>query len=316
MDWLPSNNINIDTGQTLLLLLTLFQHTAPCQVSQAVTRQCNDPVSEGDVSFEMVFSSGAYNLSWSSRILTNIWRRMSTSFSNSFDSEIVLLGGGQRPGKHSRVAAITSGDQGEEDQDLQIQDSVSVRTFSSISQMSSKEHFMPWFPDKHHHISYLIKITDEDKAALIPNVHQKANVNNLSRTHPASSAVFSASTSIVRKRKISKVKGKSKTQKDELAEAVIKGDLTKIEDIIDVLNMLHGRGFSVVLSYHYNYNPDRDVVDFHEDSDNKSGEKSADSKYISSLNIINLACIFDQGQVIDFLAMYGVNQIKQRSQNF
>ena len=80
--------------------------------------------------------------------------------------------------------------------------------------------------------------------------------------------------------------------------------------------MLHGRGFSVVLSYHYNYNPDRDVVDFQEDSDNKSGEKSADSKYISSLNIINLACIFDQGQVIDFLAMYGVNQIKQRSQNF
>ena len=135
VDWLPSNNINIDTGQTLLLLLTLFQHTAPCQVSQVLTRQCNDPVREGDVSFEMVSSSGAYNLSWSSRILTNIWRRMSTSFSNSFDSEIVLLGGGQRPGKHSRVGAITSKDQEEEDQDLQIQDSVSVRTFSSISQM-------------------------------------------------------------------------------------------------------------------------------------------------------------------------------------
>ena len=153
VDWLPSNNINIDTGQTLLLLLTLFQHTAPCQVSQVLTRQCNDPVSESDVSFEMVFSGGAYNLSWSSRILTNIWRRMSTSFSNSFDSEIVLLGGGQRPGKHSRVGAITSSDQGEEDQDLQIQDSVSVRTFSSISQMSSKEHFMSLFPDtRHHHI--------------------------------------------------------------------------------------------------------------------------------------------------------------------
>ena len=164
--------------------------------------------------------------------------------------------------------------------------------------------------------SYLIKITDEDKATLIPNVHQKANVNNLSRSQPASEAVFSASTSIVRKRKISKVKTKSKTQKDELAEAVIKGDLRKIEDIIDVLDMLHGRGFSVVLSYHYNYNPDRDVVNFQEDSDNKSGKKLADSKYISSLNIINLACIFDQGQVIDFLAMYGVNKIKQRSQKF
>ena len=66
---------------------------------------------------------------------------MSTSFSNSFDSEIVLLGGGQRPGKHSRVGAMTSKDQEEEDQDLHIQDSVSVRTFSSMSQMSSKEHF-------------------------------------------------------------------------------------------------------------------------------------------------------------------------------
>ena len=152
MDWLPSNNINIVTGLTLLLLLTLFQLTAPCQVSQVLTRQCNDPVSEGDVSLEMVSSSGAYNLSWSSRILTNIWRRMSTSFSNSFDSEIVLLGGGQRPGKHSRVGAMTSNDQEEEDQDLQIQDSVSVRTFSSISQMSSKDHFMPWFPEADHHI--------------------------------------------------------------------------------------------------------------------------------------------------------------------
>ena len=281
-----------------------------------LTRQCNDPVSEGDVSLEMVSSSGAYNLSWSSRILTNIWRRMSTSFSNSFDSEIVLLGGGQRPGKHSRVGAITSKDQEEEDQDLQIQDSVSVRTFSSISQMSSKEHFTLYAMVSRHTPSYLIKITDEDKATLIPNVHQKANINNLSRSHPASEAVFSASTSIVRKRKISKVKTKSKTQKDELAEAVIKGDLTKIEDIIDVLDMLHGRGFSVVLSYHYNYNPDRDVVNFQEDSENKSGKKLSDSRYISSLNIINLACIFDQGQVIDFLSMYGVNKIKQRSQKF
>ena len=60
---------------------------------------------------------------------------MSSSFSNSFDSEIVLLGGSQkqhRAGKHSRVGTLTSVNI-EDEEDLNIEDSISVRSLTSYS---------------------------------------------------------------------------------------------------------------------------------------------------------------------------------------
>ena len=69
------------------------------------------------------------------KLLSYVWFKMSSSFSNSFDSEIVLLGGSQkqhRPGKHSRVGTLTSVNI-EDEEDLNIEDSVSVRSLTSYS---------------------------------------------------------------------------------------------------------------------------------------------------------------------------------------
>ena len=65
----------------------------------------------------------------------------------------------------------------------------------------------------------------------------KPNNDELQREVPVS-ASYSSASNIRRKRKISKVKTKVRTQRDEIAEAVIRGDLQKIEDIIDVLDLL------------------------------------------------------------------------------
>ena len=141
---------------------------------------------------------------------------------------------------------------------------------------------------------------------------QPKNEDFLKREVPVSAA-FSSASNIRRKRKISKVKTKVKTQKDDIAEAVIRGDLLKIEDIIDVLDLLHGRGIHVVLSYRYSYNPYTGVVTSKETAeDENNGPKNKESLYIDFLNIIQLACIFDQEQVIEFLALYGHTNIKQR----
>ena len=134
--------------------------------------------------------------------------------------------------------------------------------------------------------------------------------NELQREIPVS-ATYSSASDIRRKRKISKVKTKVKTQRDEIAEAVIKGDLQKIEDIIDVLDLLHGRGISSVMSYRYSYYPDTDVVRSEETAENENNQNK-ETLYRSFLNIIHLACVFDQEQVIEFLAMYGHSTLKLR----
>ena len=224
--------------------------------------------------------------SWSSQIFSSILMKMS-SFTNSFDSEIVLLG---KHSKHSRVASyppsILPSQDNPEDQDLGIQDSVSVRTFSSNYQTS-------------------VENSPKKSGTFLEQLHQNQK--------PPVSAAFSSTSDIKRKRKISKVKSKAKTQRDELAEAVLKGDLEKIDDIIDVLDMVHGRGFFVVLSYKYSYNPETDTVTSLDASYNNNDDDSIlHHNYCQGLNIIHLACIFDQEQVIDFLAMYGLKNLKQR----
>ena len=66
-------------------------------------------------------------------------------------------------------------------------------------------------------------------------------------------------------------------------------------------------GLSVVLSYKYLYNPETDIVRASDDNqDDKTRELG-----MTELSIIHLACIFDQDQVIEFLAMYGLNNIHQ-----
>ena len=60
------------------------------------------------------------------------------SFTNSFDSEIVLLGGkNEKNNKVSRVGASPD-DHEENEDDLNIQDSVSIRTLCSNFQTSGK----------------------------------------------------------------------------------------------------------------------------------------------------------------------------------
>ena len=146
-------------------------------------------------------------------------------------------------------------------------------------------------------------------------LNKPKNEDFLRRELPVSAA-FSSASDIRRKRKISKVKTKVKTQKDDIAEAVIRGDLQKIEDIIDVLDLLHGRGIHVVLSYRYSYNPETGVVTSKETAeDENKGIKTKESLYRDYLNIIHLACIFDQEQVIEFLALYGHTNLKQRLSN-
>ena len=74
---------------------------------------------------------------WPAKLLRKIFPKMSSSFSNSFDSEIVLLGGPEkqnRPGKHSRVGTLTS--VGIDDKDLSIGDSVTVKSLTSHSENS------------------------------------------------------------------------------------------------------------------------------------------------------------------------------------
>ena len=75
---------------------------------------------------------------WPAKLLRKIFPKMSSSFSNSFDSEIVLLGGPEkqnRPGKHSRVGTLTSVGIDDE-KDLSIEDSVTVKSLTSHSENS------------------------------------------------------------------------------------------------------------------------------------------------------------------------------------
>ena len=85
-------------------------------------------------------STGELNKKSQATKLSNVRDKMSSSFSNSFDSEIVLLGGSEkqhRPGKHSRVGTLTSV-KIENEEDLNIEDSVSVRSLTSYSVISGE----------------------------------------------------------------------------------------------------------------------------------------------------------------------------------
>ena len=85
-------------------------------------------------------STGELNKKSLATKLSNVRDKMSSSFSNSFDSEIVLLGGSEkqhRPGKHSRVGTLTSV-KIEDEEDLNIEDSVSVRSLTSYSVISGE----------------------------------------------------------------------------------------------------------------------------------------------------------------------------------
>ena len=87
-------------------------------------------------------STGELNKKSLATKLSNVRDKMSSSFSNSFDSEIVLLGGSEkqhRPGKHSRVGTLTSV-KIENEEDLNIEDSVSVRSLTSYSVISGENH--------------------------------------------------------------------------------------------------------------------------------------------------------------------------------
>ena len=130
-----------------------------------------------------------------------------------------------------------------------------------------------------------------------------------------SSAAFSSASEVRRIRKISKVSNKNKTQQDDLAEAVIKGDVSKLEEIIDVLSLLYGEsGLALIMLYLYDYDPDTHIVRSIQKTENKeklNNYKTDDQKFFTGLNIVHLACIFDQQQAIDFLSMYGVSKIRQ-----
>ena len=85
-------------------------------------------------------STGELNKKSLATKLSNVRDKMSSSFSNSFDSEIVLLGGSEkqhRPGKHSRVGTLTSV-KIEDEEDLNIEDSVSIRSLTSYSVISGE----------------------------------------------------------------------------------------------------------------------------------------------------------------------------------
>ena len=68
------------------------------------------------------------------------------------------------------------------------------------------------------------------------------------------------------------------------------------------------------MSYKYQYNPSTDTVRVQDDLDTEvpgeSGDCDEDSIY-RELNIVHLACIFDQEQVLELLAMYGVAAMKE-----
>ena len=106
---------------------------------------------------------------------------------------------------------------------------------------------------------------DKHKLPNINHIHNGLSFQKFDENKFLQSSGVSTSTAIKRKRKISKVtnyleqknffnilnyqsfflikvKTKSRSQRDDIAEAVIRGDLEKIEDIIEVLDMVHGRG--------------------------------------------------------------------------
>ena len=74
---------------------------------------------------------------------------------------------------------------------------------------------------------------------------------------------------------------------------------------------MYGKGFPICLSYKYQYNHNTDTVRVQDVADSEgSGESEEDSVY-RDLNIVHLACIFDQEQVLELLALYGVAAMKE-----
>ena len=189
--------------------------------------------------------------------------------------------------------------------DLDIQDSASMGSLSTNSTIDIEER------GNGSADTFTINISPSNQKFHLPPIDTSNGTRAWNEFNTGYSSMdFSSASEVRRIRKISKVTNKTKTQQEDLAEAIIKGDVTKLEEIIDVLGLLYGeRGFAVIMSYSYEYNPETHLVRL-----TTKPDKNKEDDFYTGLNIVHLACIFDQQQAIEFLSMYGVAKIRRGMQ--
>ncbi|XP_023328277.1 transient receptor potential channel pyrexia [Eurytemora carolleeae] len=112
-------------------------------------------------------------------------------------------------------------------------------------------------------------------------------------------------------RKISKVTGgKTRTTQEDLAQAVLEGNLRKIEEIIDVFIAMNGpSGLDIVLGYRYDYDTTKQIIQSVHTFSHFNQESC--EKYTMNLSVLGLCCIFDAEHVISLLSLYGIFRIKE-----
>lgn len=107
--------------------------------------------------------------------------------------------------------------------------------------------------------------------------------------------------------------GKKKTNQQDLAFAIVEGNLTKVEEIVDAYTSLYGStGFEMILNFRYNINPRTFSITTSQSEPICSSTISMGEHVdmFQGLSCLHIACAFDQEQVLAYFIRYGASVLK------
>ncbi|TRY61220.1 hypothetical protein TCAL_02177 [Tigriopus californicus] len=107
--------------------------------------------------------------------------------------------------------------------------------------------------------------------------------------------------------------GKKKSNQQDLALAIIEGNLPKVEEIVDAYTSLYGsNGFDLILNYRYNINPKTFSIAMAQDQPVSGSSISLGEQLdmFQGLSCLHIACAFDQEQILAYFIRYGSSVLK------
>ena len=88
-----------------------------------------------------------------------------------------------------------------------------------------------------------------------------------------------------------------RSNQDELALAIVEGDVKVVADIVDAYTQLYGQqGFDVVIKFRFDIDQRSLAITLHDSKASDPG--NGDSDMFSGLSVLHLACVFDQEDVV------------------
>ena len=111
--------------------------------------------------------------------------------------------------------------------------------------------------------------------------------------------------------------GKSRTNQEDLAMAIVEGNMKRISEVVEAYIALYkGNGFQLIMRYRYDIDPRNLVITCVDNVKDYSGEQEAGSPkgeqvdMFVGLSVLHIACVFDQEQVISYFTRYGNSILK------